>query len=293
MVESLSTLIDLLTRPEFIAGLVAGVVALGALALIPTEPRHRYADWGVLVAVAALVAINLAVARRLGLAAGISVLAVGGWVTARTGTGMRLIGWLLVTGGATIVVLRGGLVDRLELQVLTVVMILVAGASLSEWSRHLPQTLVGPMLAITAFGIWATVPETEMARAVLGVSIPMAVATFNPLAARLFAPGAFAISGLVAWLAATGGVARPASIIGGWACLGLLLILPYCRPSATGLVSTRPWVVLGVHIVVVMVASRVIGLWQSAVPAMVAAAALALVAFLLLGQLLRANESTT
>lgn len=293
MVESLSTLVDLLTRPEFIAGLVAGLVGLGALALIPTEPRHRYADWGVLLSAAALAAINFAVARRLGLAAGIVVLAAGGWATARAGAGVKLVGWLIVAGGATIVALRGGLVDRLELQVLTVVTILTAGAALSEWARHLPQPLVGPMLAITAFGIWATVPETEMARAMLGATIPMAVATLNPVAATLFAPGAFAISGLVAWLAASGGAARPASIIGGWACLGLLLILPYCRPSATKLIARRPWVIVAVHVVVVMVASRVIGLWQSAIPAMIAAGALALVAYLLLGHLLKANESTT
>ncbi len=291
--ESVATLLDLLTRPEFLAGIVAGVVGLAILLLVPETARERVADWGLLLSAAILIAINLAVARRLGLVAGIAVLAAGGWALNRSATAFRIIGWLTVASGAVIVSLRGGLPDRLWLQVLTVAVTLVAGTALATWSRDLPHHLLGPMFAIGAFGIWATVPETEMARAVLGAAIPMAVATMQPIEARLFAPGAYALAGLAAWVAAVGGAARPASIIGGWACLGLLVILPYCRPSASDLLAKRPWTVLVVHAVVVLVSSRVIGLWESTIPAMLAAAILAGITYLALGYFLTGKEETT
>jgi hypothetical protein len=205
---------------------------------------------------------------------------------------LKAVGWLVVALGAAVVVTRGGLTDQVWVRALNAIVILAAGAALTAWARRLPHHLIGPMVAVSAFGIWATVPETEMARAMLGVTIPMAMATTRPTEARLFPAGAFAVSGLFAWVAASGGEARPASIIGGWACLGLLIILPYCRPDPSDLAESRPWVVFGIHAVVVLLASRVIGLWESTLPAMIAAAFLAVLAFLLLGYLLGRTEES-
>jgi hypothetical protein len=141
------------------------------------------------------------------------------------------------------------------------------------------------MMAITAFGIWVTVPETEHARVFLGVAIPMALATMRPVRARISTAGAFALAGLLVWVVAVGGEARPASIIGGWASLGALAILPLVRQGAAALVERRQLVVIGIHVVFVVIASRLIGLWESAVFASVAVLALSTGAFLTFGSL--------
>jgi hypothetical protein len=291
-VESLTTLVDLLTRPDFLAGIVAGFAGLALLLLTPGPRRETVADWGLILSAGILLVVNLAITRRLGLVAGIGLLATGGWILTRAESVLKAVGWLVVALGAAVVVTRGGLTEQVWVRGLTAIVILAAGAALTAWARRLPQHLIGPMMAVSAFGIWATVPETEMARAMLGVAIPMALATVRPTEARLFPAGALAVSGLLAWVAASGGEARPASIIGGWACLGLLIILPFCRPNPADLAETRPWVVFGIHAVVVMLASRVIGLWESTLPAMIAAAFLAVCAFLLLGYMLGRTEES-
>jgi hypothetical protein len=75
--------------------------------------------------------------------------------------------------------------------------------------------------------------------------------------------------GLVAWTVAAGGVGRPSSIIGGLACLGLLIIEPLARAlaptgaSLLGAVERRWWGVVPVaagQLLLVFIASRWAGL---------------------------------
>jgi dTDP-4-dehydrorhamnose 3,5-epimerase len=100
-----------------------------------------------------------------------------------------------------------------------------SGWVMSRWSK-VDAPFLGALFLITAFGIWATVPDTHGARVLLGAAVPLALGTTHLVGARLTSAGAFALAGLVVWIGATGGEARPASIIGAWASLGLLLILP-------------------------------------------------------------------
>lgn len=78
--------------------------------------------------------------------------------------------------------------------------------------------------------------------------------------------GTYPAVALLAWATVTGGVGRPASIIGGLACLGVLLLMPVAR----GLGSHPPavWTV-AVHVSVVAVCSRVAGLRSDPVEAAV------------------------
>jgi hypothetical protein len=115
------------------------------------------------------------------------------------------------------------------------------------------------------------------------VSLPLAAATVRPIHARLSTAGAFALAGMVVWVVAIGGDARPGSIIGGWASLGLMVILPFVRPSATMLIERRPFLVVGLHALFVLVAARVIGLWESAVVASIAVLFIAVLAFVVVG----------
>jgi hypothetical protein len=70
----------------------------------------------------------------------------------------------------------------------------------------------------------------------------------------------------------------------------VLLILPYCRVNGSDLIRRRPVVIILVHAAVVLVASRVIGLWESVIPATIAAVILAGLAYLFLGYLLERSR---
>lgn len=287
MLESLSTLGDLFTRPDFQAGLLAGAVGLGVLfAASREDSTTRW--WGVVFTLAALIVINTVVERRLGVSSGLFALGAGGWLLGPANDRpVKAFGWVLIVVGATLVGWRGGLSDIDWLPVVTPVAIIIGGTALSGWSTRLPHNLLGPMMAITAFGIWVTVPETEHARVLLGVSLPLAAATTRPVHARLSSAGAFALAGMIVWVVAVGGDARPGSIIGGWASLGVIVILPFVRPAATMLIERRPFLIVGFHALFVLVATRVIGLWESAVVASVAVLFTAIAAFVAIGSFTR------
>ncbi len=285
MLESLSTLLDLFTRPDFLAGVVAGIVGAG---LLYGASRSTQAPplWGIVFTTATIVAIDLVVSRHLSVTVALVSLAAGGWLLGgerRATTG--LAGWAAIVFGAVLIGLRGGLDDLTWLPWAAPVAILIAGWCLATWSSRLPPTLVGPMMAVAAFGVWVTVPETEHARALLGVAIPLALGTLTPIRARLSTAGAFALAGVFVWVVAIGGDARPGSIIGGWGCLGVLAILPWVRPDAADLVARRPWAILATHTAFVVISSRLIGLWESAVMAAVALLVLSVLTFVVAGSL--------
>jgi hypothetical protein len=73
--------------------------------------------------------------------------------------------------------------------------------------------------------------------------------------------GALVAAGLLVWMVATDGAARPGSIVGGLACLGVLAV----EPPARRLAGRRPGgplpapVLAAAHLVLVAVAARVVG----------------------------------
>lgn len=254
--EEIQTLVDLLGRVEFIAGLTAGSVALALLA--SAIPGAHLRPWGLAVGLATLATIHAAIGRRLGFTLATALVAVGGWLISEwTSTKKKAspFGWVLIVAGAVLAVSRGEIPEP-WIQVGGVVVIIVAGSILRRWGS-LNQHLVGPLFAITAFGIWSTVPETNGARGLLGLAIPLAFATLKPIEARLTTGGAFTVATVVVWVGATGGSARPASAIGAWASLGLLVILPLVSAR----LRTAPrWPILAAHGAIVLISARVIGL---------------------------------
>jgi hypothetical protein len=287
MTDGLSTLLDLTNRAEFMYGGLTGLIALLVIALVTPDQKQRL-DWGVVFAVAFLLTIGLTVGRRFGLVFGVGTLALGGWLARPPHDTARVIfGWLFLVAGAGVVAWRGGLPDLGWVMLLTPLLILGGGTALALWSLKLPQEVLGPMVAISAFGIWATVPDTEAARVLLGVSLPMALGTVRPVRAAITYAGAFPLVAIMVWATAVGGEGRPASIIGGWACLGALIILPLYRRSLRSWVESRPLVAVLFHAVLVGVASRIIGLWESVWLAIVAVLVLGTVAYFGVGPLSR------
>ena len=114
---------------------------------------------------------------------------------------------------------------------------LVAGALLTDFDRRRRDGLALPLWAVTVAGVWATVPDVEAAVVVLGAGPPPALLGWpGPLArgglVTLGLAGSLASAGLLVWVVATDGAARPGSMVGGLACLGVLAVEPVARRLA-------------------------------------------------------------
>jgi hypothetical protein len=138
------------------------------------------------------------------------------------------------------------------------------------------------LLAVTTFGVWVTVPETQHVVVLMGAVLPVAAVAFlRPT--WLGIPGAFAAVAVIAWVVEVDGQARDGAVVGSLACLGLLLLEPVLR--RTGLVphvepapergSSLPlsgagsgWMTPIVHTVLVAWCSRVAGMQSSAAVAL-------------------------
>jgi hypothetical protein len=110
-------------------------------------------------------------------------------------------------------------------------------AALAAFDRRWGRLGLAPaLLAVTAAGIWACVPDVEGPLVLAGAVLPMALlGRPGPLAGRWPGAAAFGMAGSVAvaavvvWVVATGGAGRPGSVVGGLACLGVLLVEPAVR----------------------------------------------------------------
>ncbi len=106
----------------------------------------------------------------------------------------------------------------------------LGAALVADFDRENARGGLAPVLvAVTALGVYGTVPDTEQAAALVGATIPIAVLGWPKPLASLGAPGAFAMVGLVVWTAAVGGRGRPGAIVGAIACLGVMLVEPAVR----------------------------------------------------------------
>ena len=148
---------------------------------------------------------------------------------------------------------------------------MVGAVTASRTDASWGNTGLTPVLyAITAFGVFAAVPDTEEAAALLGASVPAALCGWPLGRARLGLAGAAGATALMVWVSAVGGRGRPPSIVGAIACLGLLATLPAGRWLAdrwAGRTSCArdptillPVLVLAAHTTTVAVASRVAGI---------------------------------
>jgi hypothetical protein len=112
-------------------------------------------------------------------------------------------------------------------RVAIVVAAVIGGAATADFDRRWRRPSLGcGLVAITAFGIYVTIPDTEAALCILAPVAAVAVVAWPGGIVRLGSGGAFAAVGVLAWVTAFGGVGRDGSIVGGLACLGLLVAEP-------------------------------------------------------------------
>lgn len=299
MQGEVTTVTDLLTRAEFLTGFTSAIIGLVLLYFLSREVGRNNAapGWAIIVVLANLVAINASIGRSLSLMLALAAFATGGWILEQRGDLVEraygtALGWGLAAAGAFVLSWRTGLPDEVWVRVSAPLVALFLARTLQKWTEADDQRWLGPMFAISAFGIWTAVPDTDTARALIGSAIPLALATsVRSINARMVGTGAFALAGLVTWVVAVGGEPRPASIIGGWACMGVIAALPYIAGNRT-LRTLPPWLLIGGHGFTVLIAARLIGLQWSVATATVGVVVLSL-PFIALALLVNDRRATS
>ncbi len=287
----MTPLTDLLGSTEFQVGLLMGTIALlvalpaalGLGALFPVRGR-RPGLVGPAFALASAFALN----GGLGtdeiasvpddVVIGLVLLWLAGAIAARTpmpwlvGPLASLPGGLLLAGANT------GLGDA-WVPVLIVIGTAVIGGTAADLDRRGARYGLGPLLFFVAVGgIYFTVPDTELMRAVVGVSLPLVLLAWPYAAAALGAGGAYAAVGLLLWIAPIEGIGRPGAIVGVVGAFALLVGEPLGRalvPRIEERVRLHRFpighpvaFVVGAQVVLTFYASRVSGMEQTALAAL-------------------------
>ena len=257
---------DLLAQDGFWWGVSLGLVAWTVLAMRGSSAAGANYGWALLFGVGAVATIALRFEVPILALAGFVVLAVSGLIVDLGGPRIRAMAaaGVVAIGGAVLLTLESG--APVWLQLLLAPTLLLTGWSVHATSRSGAADYLGLLVALTAGGIWVTVPETDMVVVVVGFALAMASATFPPARARASATGALLLSGLLAGVTLLGGFLRPDSVVAGWLSIGLLPVVPAVSRSwgDTGL-----GVLVVAHFVVIAVLTRMV---DAGVPSWVTAA---------------------
>jgi hypothetical protein len=141
--------------------------------------------------------------------------------------------------------------------------------------------LLPVLFAITAVGMYYTLPDTEESLVLMGVLLPMAATAWLLRVRSLGAGGVRIAVAICAWTVAAGGVWRDTAIIGGIGSLGVIAgapVAPYLNLRVRPIAMPSTWrlpAVSAIHLAAVYVASRVAGTATDGVvlPAVLAAGA--------------------
>jgi hypothetical protein len=222
--------VDAWDVPELHDGLVAGSLGAAVVALVAVSPLRRRPDplplAGLVIAAAGTwVAMgSLDVPRAVPI--GVALAACAG-STAAARVPLRVVPIVLALASGFALGFHGGLVGDTWIRFLVFGAVAACGLSTAvfdvEWRREAP----GPaLLLMSAGGVFAAVPDTEAAGALLGAALPLACLGWPLRVARLGAAGAATSAALLVWSAGVGGAGRPASIIGSVACFGMFVGAP-------------------------------------------------------------------
>jgi hypothetical protein len=280
---------SLLDQPEFRSGVAAGagLAALGVAAgLLATDRGRRVVPiGGLLVAIGFVLGSRSSPHLPKSIPVGLLLLAAGGLAAGRLARRQRalaLLGIAFATPGAVVLaahtrVHAASSVHSIShaawIAPLVALSIIVGGPLLADFDRRYgargwPMALY----AVSVVGVYFTVPDTERALVLLGVSLPLALLGWPFTFVSLGSAGSYAAVGVLVWVGATDGRGRQAAIVGAIACLGLLVVDPAARvlrrrrSTVFALLPTSVWAVVPVvalHLALVYIASRVAGLRHS------------------------------
>lgn len=277
MPESIEHLVDAHSfRVAFLVAAGATVVlAIAGLALRRFLPgRAPLPLAGLAGAAAAAAALHSSNYWSRDLLVGLGALAGGGLVITVLGRFLEaplLLGFAAAVPGALLIGSAADVTPYDWVQPFVVIAIVVAASLVAEFDDFQARAGYGPVfLAVTALGLYWTVPDTEEAVALVGASLPLILLGFPKPLASLGGAGSFAMVGVAVWLAAVDGRGRESSIVGATACFGVMLldplldrILPTRAERVVGPWSWPPLLVAAIHLGLVFVAARVAGTRES------------------------------
>jgi hypothetical protein len=277
------TLEFVLSSPNFRAGLpAAGVILFTAVILFPARRRlPTLPIGGLALAAGGLASLsNTPIVSREILAA-LAISAAGGLVA----DVFRLpipVCLVLAAPGAWLVSQAVG--DPLPAWVAPTVFVTltVAGPLLARFDRDQDCPPLGPtFLALAIGGAFLTLPDTEEILVLLPIAAAAALGGWPLRTLRLGAGGSFASLGLLAAVAAWDGRGRVASIVGVIVTLTVplvwILVTSVVRNARPATTRFRACTLTLIHLVVVLFASRVVGLRDSVEMASILGAATAVV----------------
>lgn len=226
--------------PALVTGLGFGVLALalgGTLGLAAHRAGRSPAPVaGLLLVMAASLAIaqELVLPQRLVVA--LALLAAAGGVAEATGWTSRrsnLLGLVLSVPGAWLMAHQNGLVPGFWTRSALAVVVVVGATLMADFDHRHRDRGMGPvLLAISAVGVYLTVPDTERALVFMATALPLAALGWPRIWACLGRAGAYAATGLLVWVASVDGRARPGAVVAAVACLGLFMVEPVARVLA-------------------------------------------------------------
>lgn len=121
---------------------------------------------------------------------------------------------------------------------------------------------VGACLALTALGVWGTVPDTENAIVLLGAASGGTLGALRVTGARgSVAVAAIGVLAAAAFISLTDGLGRSSAPMGSLATFGIFLIAPLGYRLWRGV---PPWAWVAVHVALVIFCGRVAGQVSSA-----------------------------
>jgi hypothetical protein len=292
--------LDLVQSEGFRAGGLIGTLAALALLLAPRRAGIGGAGIvgpGAVASVAALVGMAVTTSLPGALVGALALLATAACLAQRNraAAAQRL---LLASPGAVLVAVAADAPDPVWLGPFAIAATAATVTCLGDFLAAPRSPVRGfelALIVVTALGIYATVPETSQATVVVGALVPASVLALRGGPSSLDRANVSALAGLLVWTAAIGGQSRPSSVIGSVVCFGVLIadpplvqwLSPRNRPAAAARARTLVFTLLlgGLHVGLVAVGSRVIGLRSSAFEAAVLAVITLLVAVVAVGAL--------
>lgn len=178
---------------------------------------------------------------------------------------VRKAGWLLAWGiGAIAALAWGGLLRwseatpewGLPVIVLTAV---AAAVAFRVLMRHVPAWSAGLVFALWVLGVWGTVPDTERAAVVMGVTAAMLPALWPGLRVRVGWEGAAVAIGALGFVTITDGAARAASMIGALGMVGMPVAAAIASRWLRRGQRLSAWWLVAAQVVHVIVSGRVAG----------------------------------
>ncbi len=160
---------------------------------------------------------------------GLVLLALGAELAART-PNPKIIGVVLAFPAAVVVGIAEDFRGPGWVRPLVIVSITIVAPLAGDLDRRAARLGLGPVLwLVSVIGVYATVPDTELVRPLVGVAVPLALVGWPLRLGRLGAGGAAAGVGLLVWIGALEGYGRPGSIVGTVGALGLFAVEPVGR----------------------------------------------------------------